>query len=198
LQFNTCSVLFEEDAVIAPFLSCICAPALKTLELQSFGHFLAWLPSTAAVLHQFLPRCPNIEYFHLNYFDISPQELRSLLVDFPSLLHLTINDCQNAIDDILLEALTYSEPNTAHLVPKLEKLMLFLQENWFPEKKLFKLICSRWWPDDTQHTSLSPPAIARLQYVDLWYIGGYRRWSAWFQSEVQQLKSEGLEIVAKE
>ncbi|KAF7349125.1 F-box domain-containing protein [Mycena venus] len=197
LQFDTRSVLFE-DVVIAPFLSCICAPALKTLELQSFGHFLAWLPFTAAALHQFLPRCPNIEYFHLNYFDISPQELRSLLVDVPSLLHLTINDCQNAIDDILLEALTYSEPDTAHLVPKLEKLTLFLQENWFPEKKLFKLIRSRWWPDDTQHASLSPPAIARLQYVDLWYIGGYRKWSAWFQSEVQQLKSGGLEIVAKE
>ncbi|KAJ7770571.1 hypothetical protein B0H16DRAFT_1515955, partial [Mycena metata] len=102
--------------VVGPFFAPLDLPALRSLDL-SFS--CAWPDREFAA---FQHRCPNIAQIRLTHCPILSYQLISVLRRAPALTHLTLEDCENCIDNRFLEAFHWGGLHSQQLVPELREL----------------------------------------------------------------------------
>ncbi|KAJ7039856.1 hypothetical protein C8F04DRAFT_1085107 [Mycena alexandri] len=141
---------------VGPFFAPLDLPVLRSLEL-SFS--CAWPDREFAA---FQHRCSNITQIRLSHCPILSHQLVSVLRLAPALTHLSLEDCENCIDDRFLEAFRQDGVDSQQLVPKLREL------NWrgidhrrFADDVFEAAIRSRCRTDAT------PPDAVRLQKANL-------------------------------
>ncbi|KAK7065069.1 hypothetical protein R3P38DRAFT_2595464 [Favolaschia claudopus] len=180
------------DAITSCF-GRLALPKVRKLHMYFFD-FQDWTLPISTMFTQFQLRSPNIEDFSLSICDIYPPELHTILFHAPLLTDLLVECCFGSIDDFLLAQLAHDEGNTAHLVPRLQRLLLWQIGEWFTEKRLLAMICSRWWTTEELQAMSGPPPVARWERVNIARDDGARKLSDRFKRRVDQLKSQGLNV----
>ncbi|KAJ6501969.1 hypothetical protein C8R45DRAFT_974975 [Mycena sanguinolenta] len=166
-HMRTLLVLFFGSTVhFMPFLNHLSAPALEELRLNFWtlgANVARW---TKAHFTAFQLRAPDITHLELICSCLTSDDLRTAIRHAPSLTHLKITDCQDCIDDTLIEALYY-KAGVSPLAPHLHNLLLHDIGDNLTETNLAGMIASRWWPDTDLASRLVQPVVARWTRVEL-------------------------------
>ncbi|KAJ7151053.1 hypothetical protein C8R46DRAFT_1357985 [Mycena filopes] len=141
---------------VGPFFTPLNLRSLRSLELS---FFCAWPDREFAA---FQHRSPNIVRLHLSHCSIHSHQLVSVLQLAPSLTSLTLEDCENCIDDRFLQAFQHGGAQSQQLVPELRELdWRGIDRRRFADDIFEAAIRSRCRTDGT------PPDAVRLQRATL-------------------------------
>ncbi|KAK7007929.1 F-box domain-containing protein [Favolaschia claudopus] len=169
-------------------------PKLRKLQMSLDVDDGEWSAATSAVFSQFQDRSPNIEHFAITLCDLSPDALHSILLHSPNLADLCLECCRYCVDDHLLEQMQRHEEDQAHLVPRLERLLVWDVDDSWTEERLLAMIKSRWWTTEELQALPAPPPVAPLQRVGISRIHSDPPFSESFLQEISRLRARGLDV----
>ncbi|KAF7337973.1 F-box domain-containing protein [Mycena venus] len=159
---KTLHVSFEAANVAATFLDSLALPTLRTLTIDIW--FAHWFPGTFT---RFQLRSPNIRTLTLKRAALTSAELIDVLRRAPSLNHLALLECPEAVDDQLFDALQVGF-NFPPLVPRLVALAINpTDDNVFSSGAVCRMVRSRWWSDDQSSALAMQPPVARLEKLQI-------------------------------
>ncbi|KAK7065050.1 hypothetical protein R3P38DRAFT_65050 [Favolaschia claudopus] len=170
-------------------------PELRKLEMVLDTEAGEWAAPTSAVFSQFQDRSPNIEDFSLELCNIYSIALHSILLHSPNLTDFRLDCCRDSVDDYLLEEIQRYDEDQVHLVPRLERLLLWVVDDAWTEERLLVMIKSRWWTTEELQALPEPLPVARLERVDISRTDDEGPpFSQSFQQEISRLKAQGLNV----
>ncbi|KAK7007911.1 hypothetical protein R3P38DRAFT_3026644 [Favolaschia claudopus] len=182
--------------MIAPCFGRLSLPSLRKLDLSVYMTSGYRSATTSAIFSQFQDRSPNIEKFSLAFCEIDSEGVHSILLHAPNLTDFHLDCCRHSVDDYVLEEVQRFEEDLVHLVPRLERLLLWVVDDAWTEERLLAMIKSRWWTMEELHALPALPPVARLQRVDISRTDSDRDlpFSESFQQEISRLKAQGLDV----
>ncbi|KAJ7646947.1 hypothetical protein FB45DRAFT_184477 [Roridomyces roridus] len=151
----------DDVGLVSPFFAPLALPALHTLAL-TFDPTPSVLWPTAE-LSAFQSRSPHLRNIKLQHASITSSELASLLRLAPETTELTLHGCSDAVDDPLLDQLTYHKDTDAPpLAPRLRHLIVSgFGAYEFSARRLERMVRSRWWEDPAAR----PQQVAYLEQL---------------------------------
>ncbi|KAF8208445.1 hypothetical protein K438DRAFT_274457 [Mycena galopus ATCC 62051] len=107
-------------------------------------------------------RAPHITELEFDYVDLTSDQLRTVILQAPTITHLNLRHCNYCFDDALVGAFCY-EKGVAPVLPHLHNLVLEVDEDKyaFTEANLAGMIASRWWSDAEMAAHSVSLAVAR-------------------------------------
>ncbi|KAK7007927.1 hypothetical protein R3P38DRAFT_1623070 [Favolaschia claudopus] len=180
---------------VASCFGRLALPKLRRLEMSLDTGNEEWSAPTSDVFSQFQDRSPNIEYISLSLCEIYSDALHSILLHSPHLTDFHLDCCRYSVDDYFLEHIQRYDLDQVHLVPRLERLLMWDVDDSWTEERLLAMIKSRWWTAKELQALSAPPPVARLERVEISRTDETGPpFSESFQREISRLKAQGLNV----